>query len=121
MFMVMTILQPVTLAFIKLSCMFFYLRIFGKANSRALTIVVHVFNTLIVIWGLAFPLSFLFGCRTHFNYLWTTVENQLKCEADLIQVDMGLAVSDVIMDVIILVFPIPMVSDIRDVTACIMR
>ncbi|OCL06358.1 hypothetical protein AOQ84DRAFT_378689 [Glonium stellatum] len=108
-FMAITLLQLSALAFIKLSCMLFYYRIFRKGTHRAFEIVIHVINALIVIWGFGFFFSFLFACKTHFDYFWTNLENQLKCPLDLSKIDLSLSISDVIMDVIILVFPIPLV------------
>lgn len=95
--------------FIKLSCMFFYKRIFGRGAPRLVSIMIHTMIALITIWGLGFFFGFLFACRTHFNYVFTDVEEQLKC-ANLAMIQESLAVSDVVMDVIVFVFPIPLVS-----------
>lgn len=56
-----------------------------------------------------FFFAFLFACNTHFDYFWTNLENQLKCPADFNQINLSVSVSDVIMDFILLIFPIPWV------------
>ncbi|ESZ96821.1 plasma membrane protein Pth11-like protein [Sclerotinia borealis F-4128] len=97
------------LAFIKLSCIFFYQRVFKLGSNRFVNISIYVIIGLIILWGLGYFFSFLFACETHFNYFWTNLENQLKCTADLTMIQLSLSISDVIMDVILLVFPIPLV------------
>jgi hypothetical protein len=119
-YMAVTLLQTAALTFIKLSCMFFYRRIFCRTGSQVANIAIYIIMALIVIWSVGFFFSFLFACGTHFNYFWTDLENQLKCPADLSQIDLSLSISDVIMDVIILVFPIPWVGcrTVRGISRC---
>ena len=49
-------------------------------------------------------------CGNHFDYLWTNLVSLAKCPTDTVAVNYGLAVSDVIMDFLILLFPIPFVG-----------
>ncbi|KAH8701529.1 hypothetical protein BGW36DRAFT_423841 [Talaromyces proteolyticus] len=105
-YMAITLMQTAALTFIKLSCMLFYQRIFRTASHIA-NILIYIILALILVWGLGFFFSFLFACNTHFDYFWTNLENQLKCPADLSKIDLSLSVSDVVMDVILLAFPIP--------------
>lgn len=108
-----TLLQTAALAFTKLSCMFFYQRIF-RTSRLTINMTIWTMNVLIFIWGVGFFFAFLFSCGSHFDYFWTSVENQLKCHADLSMMTLSLSISDVIMDVMILAFPIPLVSEILE-------
>ena len=107
--MAITLLQTAALTFIKISCLLFYHRIFRSASSVA-TLLIYTMIALISIWGVGYFLGFLFACKSHFDYFWTNLENQLKCPADFNQINLSLSVSDVIMDVILLIFPIPWVG-----------
>jgi hypothetical protein len=108
--MAMVLLETAALAFIKSSCIFFYQRVFKASSNRIISILICIIIGLIIIWGLGYFFSFLFACQTHFNYFWTNLENQLKCTADLAMIQLSLSISDVIMDVILLAFPIPLVG-----------
>jgi hypothetical protein len=109
-YMAMVLLETAALAFIKLSCIFFYQRVFKAGSNRIVGMLMYIIIGLIIIWGLGYFFSFLFACQTHFDYFWTNLENQLKCTADLTMIQLSLSISDVIMDVILLAFPIPLVG-----------
>jgi hypothetical protein len=104
------LLNIAALTFIKLSCIFVYKRIFAKGSNITVTTIIWTINAIILLWGIGYFFAFLFGCGTHFNDFWTNIENQLKCPADLAMIQKSLAMSDVIMDGIILIFPILLVS-----------
>lgn len=89
--------------------MLFYHRIFRTGVSQSVEYVIFTFVALVVIWGISYFIAFWFGCGVNFHYLWSSVEDQLKCHVDFSMLDMSLAISDVIMDVICFVFPIPLV------------
>ncbi|PQE29144.1 plasma membrane Pth11 protein [Rutstroemia sp. NJR-2017a BBW] len=107
--MAMVLLETAALAFIKLSCIFFYQRVFKAGSNRVVGMLMYIIVGFIIIWGLGYFFSFLFACQTHFDYFWTNLENQLKCTADLAMIQLSLSISDVIMDVILLAFPIPLI------------
>lgn len=107
--MAITLLQTAALTFIKISCMLFYHRIFRTASSVA-NFLIYAIIGLISIWGVGFFFSFLFACNMHFDFFWTNLENQLKCPADFNKINLSLSVSDVMMDFLILIFPIPWVG-----------
>lgn len=106
----MVMLETAALAFIKLSCIFFFQHFFQAGSNRIVNMLIHNIVGLIIIWGLGYFFSFLFACQIHFNYFWTNLENQLKYTADLTMIQLSLSISDVIVDVILLVFPIPLVG-----------
>ncbi|PQE14161.1 plasma membrane Pth11 protein [Rutstroemia sp. NJR-2017a BVV2] len=108
-YMAMVLLETAALAFIKLSCIFFYQRVFKAGSNHIVGILIYIIIGLIIIWGFGYFFSFLFACQTNFDYFWTNLENQLKCTADLTMIQLSLSISDVIMDVILLAFPIPLI------------
>jgi hypothetical protein len=73
----------------------------------------HALTALIVVWGCGFFFGWLFGCGTHFDYYWTSQENQLKCPADLAKINLSLAISNFLIDFIIMVFPIPLIMKLQ--------
>jgi hypothetical protein len=108
-FFIITLISTPALALTKLSCVLFYKRVFGKGSGRVVNTALHTLTALIIVWGLGFFLGWLFGCGTHFDYYWTSQENQLKCPADLAQINLSLAISNFLIDAIIIFFPIPLV------------
>jgi hypothetical protein len=108
-YVAITLLQTSSLTFTKLSLMLFYRRVFRTGSRQAVGVLIHTMNALIIIWGLGYVLSFIFTCGTHFNYLWSSTADTLKCPLSLPKIDLSLSISDAIMDVLIMVFPIPLV------------
>lgn len=104
------ILDIPALTLMKLSCMLFYSRIFSIGSDRIVGVLIHVTNSLILIWGLGFWLSFLFPCKTHWEWMWTSLVNMAKCPSDLLMMHKALVISNAIMDVMIFIFPVPLVS-----------
>ncbi len=100
------LLQVIVLGTIKLSVILFYRRIFrGKAfdyYSKGMIVVVGA-------WWIAFFFSFLFECGIHFEYLWSTLLNLVTHCADEEIFFKAYAISDVVIDGLILVMPIPIV------------
>jgi hypothetical protein len=88
----------------------FYERVFSKGSGRIVYTVLHALTALIVVWG-------LFGCGTHFDYYWTSQENQLRCPADLAKINMSLAIFNFLIDIIIMLFPIPLIMKFQMSTA----
>lgn len=66
-------MQVLALTFVKLSCMFFYRRIFRVGRSLILDAAVFTVVTILILWAIAFFFAFTFMCGTHFDYLWTSV------------------------------------------------
>lgn len=108
-FFILTLISTPALALIKLSCVLFYERVFAKGSGRIVNVALHALTVVIVLWGCGFFFSWLFGCGTHFDYYWTSQENQLKCPADLAKINLSLAISNFLIDCIIMLFPIPLV------------
>ena len=101
-------MQVLALTFIKLSCMFFYRRIFRVGSNKIFDAAMVGVVVIIVLWAISFFFAFTFMCGTHFNYLWTSLANEAKC-AKTMMLQQGFAISDVITDFFVLLFPIPLV------------
>ena len=100
--------QTAALTFIKTSCLLFFRRIFRTGSSQLFDIVLWVMLSMVIIWGLSFVFGFMFICGTHLDWNWTSVENSLKC-GNLTMTNQSLSLSDVIMDFLIMIFPLPLV------------
>lgn len=106
------LLSTAALAFVKLSFLFFYHRIFvyDKGNFRNLrNIVIHIMMVLVVLWAGGFMLSHVFGCGTDFYAQWSSPYVQIThCINNFLQL-YALAMSDFIMDCLIILIPVPLV------------
>ncbi|RAL63625.1 hypothetical protein DID88_003669 [Monilinia fructigena] len=97
------------LGLVKLSFAFFFRRIFSISKSNLFT---H-FNTALIIvlalWTTGYFLTFLFACKGHFAQWWAGIRTGRPiCLSDVVFSE-GLAISDFIIDMFIIIMPIPMV------------
>ena len=100
------LLQVIILGTIKLSVICFYRRIFRGRTFDYYSIGMIV---IVIAWSIAFFFSMLFECRTHFEYLWSTLLNLVTHCSDEEKFFKAYAISDVVIDGLILAMPIPMV------------
>lgn len=108
---ILQLIQTNSLGIIKLSFVFFFRRIFNTGNKNGIfSIVSTSMIILIVLWTISFFFSFLFACRGHFTNWWTTPLDQDDFCIPPGIFEEGFALSDVIMDFLIVLMPIPMVS-----------
>ena len=108
-FWAVELMQVLALSCVKLSCMFFYRRVFRAGGTKIFDAMMFSVVAVIVIWTVSFFFALPFGCRLHFDYLWTSLANEAKCVKSL-ELQNGFAISDVITDFLVLIFPIPLVS-----------
>ncbi|KAI1292914.1 hypothetical protein F5Y03DRAFT_388129 [Xylaria venustula] len=100
------VLTNSALAFVKLSALFFYRRIFCSGGKRPIfdpltwaTIIV------VILWLFVFQFLTGFQCGTHFSALWDgTYVNYCTLSFPVLY---GLVISDFLLDVWILIIPIP--------------
>jgi hypothetical protein len=102
-------LLPIALGCTKASFLFLYRRIFvvelvSKTNIFIVSIIV-----IDVLWMLGFSLAGLFECGTKFWAMQTYLQAFLDNCVDDLQLSLALAVSDLILDVIILLIPLPLI------------
>lgn len=104
----------ITLSLIKLSFLFFYRRVFvyDKSNPRNLRNIVVLFTiALVILWGVGFSITYLSACRGDFSVRWSTESSEqieLKC-INTFWMLYGLAISDFVMDCMIILIPVPMI------------
>ncbi|KAI1813598.1 hypothetical protein GGS20DRAFT_552832 [Poronia punctata] len=95
-----------TLAFAKLSALFFYRRIFcdgSKGNKFGWLTGITI--GVVILWLLVFQFLAGFQCGTHFSALWDG--NYLKYCTISFPFLYGLVISDFLLDIWILLLPIP--------------
>ena len=64
-----------------------------------------------IVWAVIFSLSCLLDCRSHVAYNWGPwIDFQEHCNKNETGLDEALTVSDFLIDLVILVMPLPMVS-----------
>jgi hypothetical protein len=106
------LLSTAALALVKLSFLFFYSRVFiyDRGNFRNLrNIVIHVMMVLVVLWAGGLILSHVFGCGRDFYAQWSSPHVQIThCINNFLQL-YALAMSDFIMDCLIILIPLPFV------------
>lgn len=101
------LLQIPMLGCVKLSFVLFYRRLFCTANgSKAMNIATITVVVLTVMWILAAWLALLFVCGTRFSAWWTSVEQDKLYCPNTLEYQMGMGISDTIMDIIIFILPI---------------
>jgi flagellar biosynthesis protein FlhB len=101
------IISILALGLIKLSVVFLYQRIFSI--SRSFNIYSIILLILIVIWTIAFVFAFIFQCGMHPESAWTSVSMIFKYCYDTSGATAALALSNLIMDLMIIAAPMPIV------------
>lgn len=101
-------MQIPTITCIKLSFLFFYQRIFGNPSKIMLKYLIWFLMFLCIAWGIAFLFSFVFVCGTHFSSFWTTLI-KLRQDCYVLDITLWIAITDFVLDVVIFVFPMPLV------------
>ena len=101
------LIQILALATIKLSILFFYRRIF---RGRAFEIGSWILIGVVAAWAITFFIAILAACGTSIAANFQTL-GALKGECvNTFDILIALAVSDVAVDLAILIMPIPLVS-----------
>ena len=104
------LMQIVTLATIKMSILFFYRRIF---RGRTFEIASWVLIGVVAAWAITFFIAILAACGTSIAANFQTL-SALKGECvNTFDILIALAVSDVAVDLAILIMPIPLVSPLK--------
>lgn len=102
-------MQVLQLGLVKLSFVFLFRRIFSTSKFNSFGVVNTVMVVLIILWTVAFFFGFLFACRGNFAAWWISLKTfRTRCIA-IKPFENGFALSDFIMDLIILLMPVPMV------------
>ena len=99
--------------FVKISIVFFYRRIFVAHKRTVFDAVTKAVIVVLFLWTITFILIIIFPCGSHVDASWGPPSSQLMyCEKIGHTSEEGLAASDLILDIILLVLPIPSVSQL---------
>ena len=91
---------------LKLAVLFFYRRIF---QGKAFNILSWTLIGIVVAWAITFFIEIAAACRDHFTVNFESLGTlKMKC-ADTFVGLICLAVTDVVVDLTILIMPIPLV------------
>ena len=101
--------QTLALSLIKLSVIFFYRRIFNTKPAHVVNWATITMITIICAWAISFFFSFLFMCDTKPDDYWLSAQKEQKYCVKTQKLHLSAAVSDTILDIAVLVMPLPMV------------
>lgn len=103
-------LHTLSLGFIKATALLFYRRIFCVGRKRDLfDVSTMVLFVVVMLWTAVFFILDVFVCGTHVDAAWTGVKSYLKYCHIATAFEEGVAISDFLLDLIILLVPIPKV------------
>jgi hypothetical protein len=106
----LVVLAP-TLGFIKLSCLAFYRRVFKTGINRTAEAVLWVLVAIMLLWSISFTVANLFMCGnlTHLEWMWSKAGDSRKCSTKTYIIQQSFAISDVITDALLVVYPLPFI------------
>lgn len=102
-------MQICALACVKLSFIFFYRRIFCTGNGKVFSAITIAMIVIIIAWAVSFNIALLFICNGYFAAMWTSIQDLNAHCGNLLDWQLGYAISDFITDVMVLVLPMPRV------------
>ena len=102
-------LQCFEFCFIKASIVFFIRRIFVAHSTTLMNWMSIGLISLIVLWSVSFLMALIFGCGKNVAIHWAPLEQLVESGCDGITPEKANLISDPILDLIILIFPIPSV------------
>lgn len=111
-----------TMGFTKISALFFYRRIFCVTSRTEMFGYATIISIVVIsLWTVAFVILTFFLCGTHIWAMWTPSIKLQDCGMDY-PILQGLSISDIILDVWVLLLPIPKVGSLlRPVQACTIK
>ncbi|OKL61612.1 hypothetical protein UA08_03613 [Talaromyces atroroseus] len=107
------LLQVPALGCIKLSFLFFYRRVFTKYVAREFGWITMSMIIAVTAWTICFFFLLLFLCSTDFAAYWTSSESEDKYCLPTGKVHMAYAISDVVMDILIILLPLSEIWKLR--------
>ncbi|KJZ76354.1 hypothetical protein HIM_04083 [Hirsutella minnesotensis 3608] len=103
------LMLPPILGLVKLSFLFFYVRLFVVDKTGKTRIVLSVMIALIIMWIVAFFFAKLFECRLKFWAIWGSPIDLMRECIRTFQLNYAFCITDFITDVLVIFFPIPMI------------
>ena len=105
------LLMVICYGFVKISIVCFYRRIFVPWKRTLFEITTTVVNVILFLWSLTFILIIIFDCEAHLFANWgSPAAQEAYCAAIGHTSEEGLAGSDLILDVVLIILSIPSVS-----------
>ena len=115
-------MQVIGLCCVKLSFIFFYRRIFCVGGKlQPFNILTTVVNSIIVLWTIGFFFAFLFACKGTFAAWWTSEATLTSECVKTVELEYAFAVSDFLIDVIVISLPIPVVRMPSELASIVTR
>ncbi|OAL52588.1 hypothetical protein IQ07DRAFT_377794 [Pyrenochaeta sp. DS3sAY3a] len=110
-----SVVLAATLGFIKLSCLAFYHRAFKTGVYRVAEAILWSLIVITVIWSISFTVANLLFCGnlSHLEWLWSRGGDYLKCTTDTYMLQQSFAISDVVTDALIVLYPLPFVARLQ--------
>ncbi|KAL9095622.1 MAG: hypothetical protein Q9165_002054 [Trypethelium subeluteriae] len=115
---VFDLINPAALALIKLSILFFYRRIF---RGRVFEIISWVTCAIIILWAVTFTITIAAACGTHLNANWKSLLVLKEECVDTFRILLAYSVTDAVVDLTLVIIPIPLRRRLRDHTACFLQ
>ena len=103
------ILQIPALALIKSAAFSFYRRIFCPHRQGALNSLLGGLIILTVGWGVAMIITYVTACGTHPAAAWESEISYVRYCKSTLHWEEAFAISDFILDVLVLIIPLPLV------------
>ena len=100
------LIQVLALGLVKLSILFFYRRVF---RGRAFNIANWVLIGTVTAWATTFFIAIVAGCGTSIAARFQTLGALKKECVNTFAIEVALAVTDVAVDLVMLIMPIPLV------------
>lgn len=108
---IVVILGILSIGLIKLSVLLLYRRLFNV--SRIFNIYSAVLIVLTVLWMVGFLTANIFQCGTHPAAAWTSGKMLMKYCDDISTATTSRAITNVVMDLLIVVSPMPIIWQMR--------
>lgn len=101
----LTLMSIISLGCTKASILCFYQRIFCVSNRKSiLNITIVASITLVITWMVALEIFTAFQCHLHFNAIWDGTQLRY-CDLSFPAME-GLAISDFLLDIWVMLLPI---------------
>ena len=100
------LIHPIALGLLKLSICLFYRRIF---RGRTFSIISWITIAVIILWAVAFFVTIAAACGKHFEANWASLLVLKEECVDTFRMLLTYTITDVAVDLVIIVIPIPLV------------
>ncbi|KAM7188160.1 hypothetical protein V8F20_010656, partial [Naviculisporaceae sp. PSN 640] len=107
------IILPLALGCTEMSIVLFYMRIFSITSASLTHRLLVIFSVLILLWTAGFCLATIFQCGFNMWAIWSTASSFVEYCPNSMLIDVALCVSDFIADVLLAIFPIPLIWSLK--------